>query len=442
MKHSLWSGVGLVVSNMIGVGVLISTGFMAQDLSAGPIMLAWCVGAVIAMCGVVAYCELTSAISESGGEYRFLSESFHPFVGCLAGFGSLFLGFSAAIAVDAYAIGSFLNTLVDGPEARLTGALVILAMTVMHGINDKVSHYAQNFLAILKIGAILAFVILGLAMGSHELPTWKPPNSGLSSTWSTIFENQLWIAFAFSGWNAAVYVTGEFREPRRDVTRAMVWGIVSVGLLYLGINWVFLANLSPDQAAAVFHYEETRVTLVHLVANNLWGGVAGTVVFILVMWTLISSISSMMIVGPRVYAAMAQDGFLPKALAARSERPPIGSVILQAAVALVILLNQSIRDTVLAAGAFLMLFSALTALGLFRLQKRALTVDAPRSSGLFARVAAVVYAFAVALILYVGFTVSQRVWYSLSLVAISALVSFAWFAFSAKASPPGSTKSG
>lgn len=423
MKHSLWSGVGLVVGNMIGVGVLISTGFMAQDLSAGPILIAWCVGAVIAMCGVMAYSELTSAIGESGGEYRFLSESFHPLLGCLAGFGSLFLGFSAAIAVDAYAIGSFLNTLVDGPEPRITGALVILAMTLVHGVSHKVSHHGQNLLVALKVCIVLLFVLFGLAMGSHELASWIPTNASEGASWIKVFENQIWIAFAFSGWNAAVYVAGEFRDPKRDVKRAMIFGMLSVAVLYLGINWIFLANLSPERAAAVFHYEETRVTLVHLVAATLWGGVAGTVVSVFVMWMLVSSISSMMVVGPRVSAAMARDGFLPSVLGIRSERPPIGSVILQATVALVILFNQSVRDTVLSAGAFLMLFSALTALGLFRSPKVSVPLGTFRAS---ARGAAVLYALAVGCILYTGFSVSERVWYSLALVVGSSLFSFLW----------------
>jgi APA family basic amino acid/polyamine antiporter len=120
-QHTIWSGAGLVVANMIGVGVMISTGFMAQDMGPIPILLAWAVGAGIALCGVLAYSGLALQIGESGGEYRFLSDLVHPFLGYLAGWGSLILGFSAAIAADAYAVGSYVNTLIDGPDPRLVG---------------------------------------------------------------------------------------------------------------------------------------------------------------------------------------------------------------------------------------------------------------------------------------------------------------------------------
>jgi APA family basic amino acid/polyamine antiporter len=114
---------------MIGVGVLISTGYMAQDMSALPILLAWVLGTLIAVCGVLAYSGVVAAIGESGAEYRFLSELIHPFLGYVAGWGSLVLGFSAAIAIDAYAIGSFLNTLADGPDPRIGGVVVVAAFT-------------------------------------------------------------------------------------------------------------------------------------------------------------------------------------------------------------------------------------------------------------------------------------------------------------------------
>src|SRR5262245_58212253 len=103
----LWPGVGLVVANMIGAGVLLSTGFMAQDLGPGPILAAWAVGAIIALAGAKAYGALVSIIPRSGGEYRFLFDLIHPVIGYAAGWTSLLVGFSAPVAVDAVAAGSF-----------------------------------------------------------------------------------------------------------------------------------------------------------------------------------------------------------------------------------------------------------------------------------------------------------------------------------------------
>lgn len=123
----LKSGIGLVVSNMVGAGVFISSGFMAQDLTAGQILLAWFLGAAIALSGARAYATVAKWVPHSGGEYRYLSDLTHPALGCLAGWGSLLVGFSAPIAVNALAAGEFARTLGSPIDAGIFGALVIVA---------------------------------------------------------------------------------------------------------------------------------------------------------------------------------------------------------------------------------------------------------------------------------------------------------------------------
>ena len=309
-QYTIWSGAGLVVANMIGVGVLVSTGYMAQDMSAKPILIAWVLGTVVAICGVMAYSGVVAAIRESGGEYRFLSDLMHPFLGYVAGWGSLVLGFSAVIAVDALAIGSFLNTLFPGPDPRIAGTIVIVSITLLHAYNTELSHNTQNLLVGFKLTFLVLFVLLALTMGNNAMPSWSPPTSTDGFPWLKVIENQFWIAFAFSGWNAAIYAAGEFRNPGRDVPRSMMIGLVVVAALYLAINWVFVANLTPADAITVFTYEETRITLAHLIAEDIFGQHGGKIVSILVIIAFLSAISAMMIIGPRVYAAMANDGYL------------------------------------------------------------------------------------------------------------------------------------
>lgn len=420
-RHTVWSGAGLVIANMIGVGVLLSTGFMAQDMSAGPIMLAWVIGAAIAGLGVVSYAGLVSVIGESGGEYRFLSDLFHPFVGYLAGWGSLILGFSAAIAVDAYAIGSFANTLVDGPDPRMLGALVIGLFVVMHALNATVSHRSQNFLVTVKLAFFILFVGLGLVLGSHGSPQWSPPNAEEGFPWTKLIENQYWIAFAFSGWNAAVYTAKEFGRPQRDVAWAMAIGLICVSVLYLLINWIFVVNLSPEQAAGVFTYEESRVTLAHLIAADVFGELGGKIVSVFVIWAFLSAISAMMMVGPRVYVAMAKDGVLPQIFAGKAGKPPLSSTILQAAVALILLFSHSLREIVLSASVFLMVFSCMSALSLFRVRRCRPNV-APPSAGRL--VAALLYAVAIVTILSVNLQHSAQLWLTLGGVVLIALAGY------------------
>ena len=419
-RHTIWSGAGLVVANMIGVGVMISTGFMAQDMGPLPILVAWTLGAAIALSGVLAYSGIASRISESGGEYRFLSDLVHPFLGYLAGWGSLILGFSAAIAADAYAIGSYVNTLIDGPDPRLVGAAVVAVFVAVHAGRGNLGFLSQNWLAATKVVALVAFVVLGLAFGSNALPTWAPPQAGDDSLLREMIASQFWIAFAFSGWNAAVYLAKEFRDPARDVGRAMILGMCFVAVLYLLINWIFVANLTPTEAHAVVTYEESRITLAHLVAQRLFGAVGGVAVSLFVILALVSAISAMMMVGPRVYAAMAKDGFLPGIFAAPSGAPRFASVLLQGMVVLLLLFMHSLRETVQAASAFLMVFSALTALSLFRLRR----VRGARPARLH-MAAAVVHAAAIVCILAVGLQTSPALWTSLSAVLVLAVIGYA-----------------
>ena len=163
----LWSGVGLVIANMIGAGVLLSAGFMVQTMSAGIIMGAWVLGMGLAFCGAVAYASLSANITRTGGEYRYLSDIFHPFVGSMAGWGSLLIGFSGPIAIDAIAIGAFMGTLNIPIDPRWTGTAVIIALTLVHGIQWKTSTLIQNTLVCIKIVLVLGLVLLGMGMGRN-----------------------------------------------------------------------------------------------------------------------------------------------------------------------------------------------------------------------------------------------------------------------------------
>ena len=419
-KHTILSGTGLVIADMIGVGVLVSTGYMAQHMSAGPILIAWILGTVVAVCGVMAYSGVVAAIRQSGGEYRFLSDLIHPFLGYVAGWGSLVLGFSAAIAVDAHAIGSFLNTLLPGPDPLLVGALVIVTITVLQGFDTNLSHRSQNLFVSFKLSFLLLFVLLALTMGDNAMPTWSPPNPTEGFPWLKVIENQFWIAFAFSGWNAAVYTAGEFRHPGRDVPRAMMTGLVVVGLLYLAINWVFVANLSPADAVAVFTYEETRITLAHLIANDIFGQHGGQIVSVLVIIIFVSAISVMMMIGPRVYAAMAEDGYLPKIFKLRDGKPPLNATLLQAAVSLLLLFSHTLREAVLAASAFLLLFTALTAASLFRLRRYKRQPYPSR----YQLIASALYIVAVTVILIAGLQTATVQWYAFGVVLVLALSTY------------------
>jgi APA family basic amino acid/polyamine antiporter len=417
-RLSLWSGVGLVVANMIGAGVFLSAGFMAQEMEPSHILLAWGVGTAVALAGTRAYGAVAQLVPRSGGEYRYLSELLHPYLGYLAGWASLLVGFSAPIAVSAAAAGHFANTLVPvNPIA--VGAAAIVVLTGLHAGGFQLSRRTQDVLVAVKALLLLGFATLGLYHAAGRLPEWTPP-SPPESALATFAGSLFFVAFAFAGWNAAAYASEEFADPRRDVPRAMFIGCLLVATLYLAINWVFVATLTPQRAAVVLAYESKRITLGHLVMGDLLGPRGAQAMSVLAIVAFVSSVSAMIFVGPRVYAAMARDGLLPRVLAGATDgRPPAASIVLQGALALVLLFTYRLQQMLANVGAILTLFAALVALSLFRVRLARPDLPRPPNSSL---VAAGVYVVFAAWTLYYGFRSATHLlgW----LVAIAAIALF------------------
>jgi APA family basic amino acid/polyamine antiporter len=406
----------MVIANMIGAGVFLSTGYMAQDLTPGQILVAWVIGALLALCGARAYAGIARIVPHSGGEYRFLSTLVHPALGYLAGWASLLLGFSAPIAIDAVAAGAFAHTLGDWVNPTLFAVVLILLMTAVHAVGLRFSVTAQNALVALKILLVVGFIIVGLWGGNNSWPTWRPTNPSEGFPLGAFMQNLFYIAFAFSGWNAAVYAASEFRNPRRDVPRALLLGCSIVGILYLFVNWVFVANLTPEQCRVVNDYETARITLGHLIMRNVVGDLGAACMSVLAIIAFISAVSAMTFLGPRVYAAMARDGFLPAALKGKEGRPPVGAVMLQGAIALFLVLAYQLGEVLSNVGAILTLFSALTVFSLFWVRFRRKEFPRPQTAAL---VAALIYLAFSGVMLYFGFRSSPtlNLWVGSSILA-------------------------
>ena len=423
----LKSGIGLVIANMVGAGVFLSTGFMAQSLSPGLILLAWLIGAVLALCGAKAYAEVARLVPEGGGEYRYLSSLMHPSLGYLAGWASLLIGFSAPTALDALAAGAFARAVFPSLEPHLVGALLIVVLTLVHARGLHLSSRVQNVLVGVKVLLLVGFVAIGVAYGSLSWPTWvaaSPTTSPVSEVLGSLF----FIAFAFSGWNAVIYAADEFEQPERNVPRAMLIGCLAVGALYLVVNFIFVANLTPAQGTVVFQYDDfvggkagqfDQVTLGQAVMAALLGPLAAKVMSAVMLLLFVSAMSAMLLVGPRVYAAMAKDGFLPRFLASRAGKPPVGAVLLQGAIALLLLFTHDVRSVLSNVGAILVLFAALTVSGLFVARARG------KDPSAVSLLCAGVYVLSALWMLFEGFKKSPSLLVWLGVVALVGLGAFA-----------------
>lgn len=359
------SGVALVISNMVGAGVFVSAGFMAQSLSPRDILLAWIVGAALALCGAKTYAQVALWVGESGGEFKILSELLHPFAGYLAGWASILVGFAGPIAINALAAAAFAKTLrADVPEIATAVAIVGL-LTVTHLAGLRSSKWTHNALVIVDAFLLLGFAAAGLFFGSNA---WPQASATISSTFPVeAFATSLFfVSFAFSGWNAAIYIASEFRDPQRDVPRAMILGCSLVAALYLVVNWVFITNLSRADFDASLVYETTRVTLGHVVMRNLLGPSAGLLMSALAFIALVAGASAMMMVGPRVFSSMAHEGYLPRVLRVTTGAPPRLAVLTQGAIAILLVTTRSIQQALGSVGALLTFFTALVSLALLR----------------------------------------------------------------------------
>lgn len=354
----LGSATALVVASMIGAGVFTTSGFLLADLRSPWIVLAaWAVGGLQATLGALCYGALARRIPESGGEYLFLSRTLHPSAGYLAGWISLLVGFSAPLAAMAFAYGKYIQPWLPGWSPAVQGTSVILLFGVVHALQVRGGARVQNWAVGVKVVFILCFV--GFAVTCLDRPPAEPAPSFSLPAFSV---SLVWISFSYAGWNAAVYLGGEVRDPERNLPRSLLLGTGAVMALYLALNAVFVWSAPIDQLAGKVE--------VGLVAGRALGGEAlERLVSLLVSLVLMSSVSSMIMAGPRVYAQMAADGYLPRGLAAASG-PPRRAIALQVALALVLLWSARYDSLLTWTGFTLQLSTAAAVVGLVRLRLR------------------------------------------------------------------------
>ena len=352
----------LVVANMIGAGVFTSSGFALADLgSPGWVLAAWAVGGVLAVLGAVSYGALAAHLRESGGEYLFLSRAVHPFAGFLAGWVSLWAGFTGAIALAAQALSTYLAPwLPSAVPADVVGTLAIVGAGVLHTGGIERGARVQTALVALKLVALAAFVAFGAARVSQADAATPAPSTAFAL--GPFAVSLMWISLSYSGWNAGVYVAGEARDPERTVPRALLLGTLVTTALYLGLNAVFVYAAPVDELAG-------RPDVAAAAARAIGGTAMETAVRVVIATALLTSVSSMVMIGPRVYAKMADDGVFPRAFAFTGATPR-GATWLQVVLAVVVLWASDLREQLTNLGWLLGIFTALAVLGLLRLRAR------------------------------------------------------------------------
>ena len=358
------TAVSIVIANMIGTGVFTSLGFQVLGIESGfALIILWVVGGILALCGALTYGEIGAAFPESGGEYNYLSKLYHPAVGFISGWVSVTVGFAAPIAAAAVALGQYVSKVYPSVNAVVLALSIIAIITLIHSINLKAGSLFQRIFTIVKVVCIVMFVGFGL----FHVPEHTVNFSADTTAWNDIFSkgfaiSLIYVTYAYSGWNAASYISGEMKDAKRNLPKALFVGTLIVMVIYTLLNYVFLYSVPIPELKGVLEVG-------YLSANKIFGIQVGQFMSLVIAVLLISTISAMVLAGPRVMKSMGTDikGLRFFAVSNKNNVPYV-AIIFQSIIAAVLVLTSSFQSLITYVGFTLNLFTFLTVAGIFILR--------------------------------------------------------------------------
>jgi len=377
-------GAAIIVSNVIGGTILFAPPFMAGLVPNPWLYLGlWLAGGALAFAGAMAYAELAALRPRAGGEYVYLDAAYGRVAAFLTGWTSFVAGFAGAIAANAFFIPIYLARFIPGvdnqtpiftiplPYVPLTvsthtlvalGAVWLMAAIHLRGVGP--GRLMMNVLAALKVAAFLLFVLAGFAFGTGAFSNVTTAGGSVSAgNWLFAF---IPVMLAFSGWNASAYVAEEIRDPGRNLPRSLAIGTIAVIAVYFGINLLYLFVFSITELAAL------QGSVLDVVADRLLGSVAGHVMGIVSLVSLLASISAMTFAGPRVYFAMARDGvfFESASKIHPTYKTPAFAILAQTLWTSLLILTGSGNALITYTGFSITLFLGVAVFALFVLRRR------------------------------------------------------------------------
>ena len=357
------TAVAIVVASMIGTGVFTTLGLQAQALHSGFALLwLWVVGGLIAVAGALSYGELAAALPRSGGEYHFLGHIYHPVLGVVAGWISVTVGFAAPSALAAMALGEYAATFTSLSPQPIA-VVTIVVITVFHGISVRLGKHFHLLTTALKLVLILVFCCAGLLVPPVGGTDFSPTMAGWQEVFSPAFAFSLiYVSYAYSGWNTTTYMASEVRRPQQVLPRALLHGTLLVSALYLLLNFVFLRTVPVTELAG-------RLEIGALSAEVIFGPTGGLLASIMICILLVSTISAMVMAGPRVLQVAGEDLPALRALAVCTQGgAPLRAIVLQQALAIGFVATDSFEGVLSYAGFTLNLIALLTVAGVIVLR--------------------------------------------------------------------------
>ena len=372
----LFDAVMLISGDMIGSGIFLATGAIAETLpTPGGVLLVWLLGGLLALTGALTCAELSASMPYAGGDYIYIREAYGKLMGFLSGWSSFLVTFSGAIAFLAVSLTGFVAfflPVLGSQESLFSLALpivpinvtlgtlfsivVVLLISGLHCLGVRQGTMTQNILTVLKIGALLGIVIFGVVFGKGDTAHFVPLfDWGKITNFSVFAAAFIPVIFAYSGWNAVTYIAGEVKNPDRNLPLALFWATIIVTLLYLAVNAVYIFAVPVGEMKGAVRMSEVATTALFGYKTSVW-------ITAIITVSILGALNVVTMIGPRIYYAMAQDGAFFKALTHihPSFGTPTNAIILQAVWACLLLLTNTWGTLFTYVSVVITLFSAFT----------------------------------------------------------------------------------
>ena len=361
---SFWTATSFIVASMIGTGVFTSLGYQLVDIrSIFPILMLWIIGGIVALAGALTYGELGTAFPRSGGEYHLLSRIMHPSIGFAAGVVSATVGFTAPAVLAAIALGSYLRFMIPFIDPTLMACIVIIGLHWLHMSSVRWGTVFQDASTGIKVGLIIVFIGSGFIIDQAQPISIMPRLGDGSILMSPSFAIGLvWVSYAYTGWNSAIYVAGELIDPKVNISKVMIVSTIFVMILYVLLNYIFLYSTPVESMIG-------QVDIGYLAGVQIFGDIGGKVMGLGISIILLSTVSSYVYIGPRIMQIMGEDHwFLDTLRYKNSNDIPINAFWVQLILSILFIVTSSFEQVLMYAGISLIITTTLTVVSLFILR--------------------------------------------------------------------------
>jgi APA family basic amino acid/polyamine antiporter len=358
----------LVMGGIIGSGIFVTPAEVARHVDTpGLIVGVWVLGGLIAMTGALVYAELADRRPYVGGQYAYLRDAYGPTPAFLYGWSLLLVIQSGGMAAVAITFARYFRDLsaLAVPDGAVAAA-VLLLLTAINCLGVRAGGTVQSSLMVLKILAISLLVLAGWWFAPQH-PDFVAPRPSQASVGmiAAIGAAMTPVMFSYGGWQTASFVAAEMRDPRRDLVRALLWGVAGVVLLYTSVAFICVYALGPAGLAQ-------SPTPAADVMRLALGKTGATLIAVGIAISALGFLSQSMLTAPRVYFAIADDGLFFRKFAEVSERThaPIMAILLQGVAAIAIALSGTYGQILSYVTSVDFIFFGLTGAALFVFRRR------------------------------------------------------------------------